>query len=279
MSRLSILRLAAAVILAAGGLLVMHSFGALQVPTVLAYSGIVVFLWGVVATILPKRWSGFSRRIYGLLTGTVLGFALCFAAFGWPVREITTAGQNSRLDAIMPVYHFHERHEVVIHASPERVRGALDQMSFADIASMQTLGRIRAAAMARRVNGAVKGAPPNLTIVQMIHDPRSGFFPLEESPRELIFGLAGKPWDNVGVRLTPDQFGTWSPSGTVKIACNFLVEDVGGGNTRVVTETRVLASDKAAAYKMEKYWALIYPGSALIRRQLLHAVQQRAEIR
>jgi hypothetical protein len=277
MARPQVLRLTAAVILAAGGLLIMRSFGELQLPTVLAYSGVVIFLWGLVATILPRHWSGLPRRVYGVLIGTVLGFALCFAAFGWPVRSITTAAQTSRLDAIMPVYHFHERHEAVVHASQERVREALNQMSFADVGAMQALGRIRAAAMRQRMNSSGKGAPPTLTIIQMIHDPRSGFFPLDESPSELVFGLAGKPWDNVRVRLTPEQFVTWSPSGTVKIAANFRVDDAGGGNTRIVTETRVLASDKAATYKMAKYWALIYPGSGIIRRELLNAVQQRAE--
>ena len=67
------------VLLAAGGLVWMNSLGSLQLPTVLAYSGLVVFCAGLVTVFLPVRWSGFSRRINGLLAGVVVGAAL-FAA-------------------------------------------------------------------------------------------------------------------------------------------------------------------------------------------------------
>jgi hypothetical protein len=65
----------------------------------------------------------------------------------------------------------------------------------------------------------------------------------------------------------------------VKIAANFRIEDIGGGRTRVVTETRVVANDDAAHRKMARYWALIYPGSGMIRRSLLAAIRDHAETR
>ena len=58
---------------------------------------------------------------------------------------------------------------------------------------------------------------------------------------------------------------------------NFLVEDEGGGWTRVTTETRVFATDAAATRRFAAYWRLIYPGSALIRRMWLRAIARRAE--
>ena len=58
---------------------------------------------------------------------------------------------------------------------------------------------------------------------------------------------------------------------------NFLVEDEGGGWTRVTTQTRVFATDLAATRRFATYWRVIYPGSALIRRMWLRAIKRRAE--
>jgi hypothetical protein len=154
----------------------------------------------------------------------------------------------------------------------------LEQISFADIGVMQTLGRIRAVAMGQlRAPNGQQGAPPPQPLLEMIRGPRSGFFPLDDTPTEFVFGLAGQPWNNRGVRLRPDEFPNWAPPGNVKIAANFLFEDAGPGRTRVVTETRVLAADDAARGIMARYWALIYPGSGMIRQSLLNAIRARAE--
>ncbi|MDR3698158.1 MAG: hypothetical protein P4L56_00900 [Candidatus Sulfopaludibacter sp.] len=277
MTRPLFLRAAAVATLAVGGLTWMNSVAPIQWPSVLAYSGIVVFLLGALSVLAPPAWSGFSRRIHGLLAGVVLGAALFGAPWFWPVHPRTIASPASRLDVFLPTYDFQERHELTIDAPAERVREALNQVSFADIPLMQTLGRIRALAMGHvRVLSEAKGASPAIPIVAMIQDPRSGFFPLDDTPREFVFGLAGQPWNNAGVRLTPAEFLLWAPPETVKIAANFLIQDAGSGRSRVITETRILASDASARGKMTKYWALIYPGSGLIRRGLLEAVRDRA---
>jgi hypothetical protein len=113
----------------------------------------------------------------------------------------------------------------------------------------------------------------------MLSNPRSGFFPLATTDRELVFGMAGQPWNNRAVHLTPDEFKQWAAPESVKIAFNFRIEDAGERDCRVVTETRVLAVDDAARVKMAKYWRLIYPGSGMIRRGMLNAVRVRAESR
>ena len=277
MTRPRLLRFAAIAALAAGGLAWMNSFAPLQWPSVLAYAGIVVFLFGALLFLVPPAWSGFSRRSHALLAGVVAGAALFGAAGYWPVHTRTVASPSSRLDALMPTYDFQERHELAIDAPAERVRAAVNQVSFADIPLMQTLGRIRAIAMGHvRAPSGAQGVAPAVPIVAMIQNPRSGFFPLVDTPREFVFGLAGQPWNNAGVRLTPEEFLIWAPPETVKIAANFLIEDIGSGRSKVVTETRILASDASARRKMAKYWALIYPGSGLIRRGLLDAVRERA---
>ena len=277
MTRLRFLRVVAIAALAAGGLTWMNSVAPLQWHSVLAYSGIVVFLLGVLLVLVPPAWSGFSRRSYALLAGVVAGAALFAAGWYWPVHTRTVAQPSSRLDAFMPTYDFAERHELTIDAPAGRVRATVNQVSFSDIPLMQTLGRIRSVAMGHlRAPSGAQGIAPTVPIVAMIQDPRSGFFPLEDTPLEFVFGLAGQPWNNAGVRLTPEQFLTWAPPETVKIAANFLIEDAGSGHSRVITESRILASDATARRKMAKYWALIYPGSGLIRRGLLDAIRNRA---
>ena len=280
MSRPQILRAALVAVVAAGGLALMGSFGALQWPSVLAYSGLVVAPFGLLAALAPPRWLGFSRRWHGPLVGILAGGALFSAGWLWPVGSFTTPSPATRLDAFMPAYNFHERHEITIQAPPERVREALDRVSFADIGVIRTLGAIRAIAMGHvRAARQARGASPAMPMIETIESPRSGFFPLDDAPREFVFGMAGQPWNNVGVRLTPEAFRSWAAPDSVKIAANFLIEDAGNGRSRVITETRIAASDRSARGRMARYWALIYPGSGMIRRSLLRAIRERAERR
>ena len=44
------------------------------------------------------------------------------------------------------------------------------------------------------------------------------------------------------------------------------------------TETRVFATDDSARRRFAAFWRVIYPGSALIRRMWLRAIQRRAEV-
>lgn len=196
--RLQLFRVLVGAALAVAGLAWMNSLGPLQWPTVLVYSGLAVFGFGALSILVPPAWSGFSRRRNGLAIGILGGTALFAAGCYWPVGSFAAPSQTSRLDAFMPVYHFHERHEVAIYAPPERVREALNRVSFADIGVMQTLGKIRSIAMSRgRVQAAPRGVSPAVPILEMIANPRSGFFPLDDTPREIVFGLAGQPWNNL----------------------------------------------------------------------------------
>ncbi len=45
----------------------------------------------------------------------------------------------------------------------------------------------------------------------------------------------------------------------------------------VTAETRVYATDASARRRFARYWRVIYPGSALIRRRWLRAMKRRAE--
>lgn len=66
---------------------------------------------------------------------------------------------------------------------------------------------------------------------------------------------------------------------TIRIALatmNFLVRPDGDNGSEVSTETRVFASGAAARRRFAAYWRTIYPGSAMIRRGWLRAIERRA---
>ncbi|HTP32283.1 MAG TPA: hypothetical protein VMJ75_08925 [Candidatus Acidoferrales bacterium] len=274
MSRAQLVRASAVAVVAASGLVLMSRFGALQWPSVLVYSGIVAFLGGMVSALAPPRWLGFSRRFHGPLAGILVGACLFCAGLYWPAGAFDTPSPATRLDAFMPDYNFHERHEIVVHAPPNAVRAALDHVAWADLGVMETLGRIRSVAMG---GSAARGGLSPTPIVDSVKSPRSGFFLLDDTPREFVFGLAGQPWNNAAVRLTAAGFRTWSQPGSIRVAANFLIQAVGNDSSRVVTETRIAACDAASRRKMAQYWALVYPGSGMVRRSLLEAVRLRAE--
>jgi hypothetical protein len=120
MSRAKLLRAAAVAVIAGGGLACLSRFGSLQWPTVLVYSGLVTILCGMVSVVLPPRWLGFAKRRHGLLAGVAAGLALFAAGLLWPAGEHSTPAPATKLDAFLPAYHFHERHEIIVAASPER---------------------------------------------------------------------------------------------------------------------------------------------------------------
>src|SRR6516164_8012638 len=121
MSRPLLVRVSAVAVVAGCGLILMGRFGTLQLPSVLAYSGIAAFLGGLVSGLAPPRWLGFSRRFQGPLAGALAGAVLFAAGRYWPVDSFETPSPATLLDAFMPEYNFYERHEIAIQASPDRV--------------------------------------------------------------------------------------------------------------------------------------------------------------
>lgn len=266
-------RTAAFAVAAGVGLVLFDSFAPLQGPSVMVYGGCAVVLTGLAGCVLPGRWTGLSKRVFGLAVA-LGGVVVLTAGLYWPATLLRAGEPSSRLDAFLPEYHFYERHEMRIPAAPDRVFAALRQVTFDDIGVMRTLGSIRNIAMGARVQ-AGQNPLAGMPVIEIMSKGRTGFFPLDAGERELVFGMAGQPWNNAAVRLKPDEFRGWLPAGNVKIAFNFAAQDLGNGWSLVTTETRVQATDDAARRKMAKYWRLIYPGSGMIRRSMLQAVRHR----
>jgi len=99
--------------------------------------------------------------------------------------------------------------------------------------------------------------------------------------RTLVMGAAARPWarDVTFEAVEPGGFTSFAEPGLVKIVWTLEVEDLGPVRTRFRTETRVVATDRAARTQFRRYWFLVSPGIRTIRWFLLRSVKREAERR
>ncbi len=113
----------------------------------------------------------------------------------------------------------------------------------------------------------------------------SRFAVIREWPgHEIVFGAVVQPWkavtgDEPAPQVEPGRFAAFDTPGYVKVAFNIRVEPYGSGRALITTETRTAATDPASLRRFARYWALIGPFSALIRRLALRIVKSEAERR
>ena len=175
------------------------------------------------------------------------------------------------IDAVMPEYEHHERHETLINASIDDVRRAIRDTTPGEIRFLGLLTAVRGL----RRPAAARPKP----VLEAARE--SGFCDLAGNDAEQVFGLVGQFW-----RLRPractrrvagaDAFRDFDEPGFAKAAVNFLMVPEGEA-TRLITETRVATTDARSRRRFGIYWRLISPGSALIRREWLRAIRLRAE--
>lgn len=209
-----------------------------------------------------------------LLLGA-LGVAL--VALLWPHRLIPSQVSNMQIDSFMPSYHFNEVHSVLVQAPPEQVYRALHQVTPSEVSLLSSLFWLRSLGGCADSRAEIQGR--RTPILDEL--TTQGFVRLGEHPgRELVLGVVGQFWRLKGgpepVR-SASEFLEFVRPGFVKATINFVVMDAGGSASKVVTETRILATDTTAQRRFGWYWRLIYPGSMLIRIMWLRAIKQRAE--
>jgi hypothetical protein len=130
----------------------------------------------------------------------------------------------------------------------------------------------------RRGPESILNAPADTPILDVA--TRTTFLTLaDDPPREIVVGtviIAPPGWRRSDAP-TPEAFRALREAGFAVAAMNFLVTSEANGGTRLSTETRVFATDAQSTRRFARYWRVIYPGSALIRRGWLRAVRRRAE--
>lgn len=171
---------------------------------------------------------------------------------------------ESLIEQLLPDPHLRMRHARRVAASPARVFDAIARVDLAGSPLVRLLLTLRTL---RRPRGP-------LTLARLTN---AGFGVVGEAPgREIVLGVTGKFWRASGERRAADreQFRKGAPPGEVLVAWNFRVE--GGPETLLSTETRIRAGDPATLRTFRRYWRLVHPGSALIRRAMLRAVAREA---
>ncbi len=243
-------------------------------PSYAAWTGIALAVLSLVAVLRPPRWLGPRCRPRALVV-FALAIAVAVGAVLWPAAVTRSEGPPQRLDKFLPECQFREYHETTVQAPVDRVVEAARQVSFADMPAAVWLMRVRDLAGGRAPDEHRSPRP----ILEMMAQPGTGFLPLDVSdPREIVYGMVGKPWTNEPpppVR-TAEQFLSFAEPGQIRVAFNIRIVEEAPRRVRLSTETRTLGNDAQARRLFSRYWRIIYPGSAIIRRVWLDAIAARA---
>jgi len=219
-----------------------------MIDSVLLYSSGLLALAGL-GMLLRKRTRRLGTRA---IVAGVAGMAI---ALFWPASEKRASATAAQIDRLMPVWEFDERHEVDVAATPAQIFEAIRAVRSDDIRLFNTLTTIRRGGRGGREN--ILNPSHNAPILDVAL--RSGFFVMaDDSPSEIVIGTTV---------IRPHR---------AIAAMNFLVVPH-GSTSRLITETRVHATDAAARRRFAVYWRIIHPGSDLIRRGWLEAIKRRAE--
>jgi len=156
------------------------------------------------------------------------------------------------IDEVLPAYDVHEVHSVELALDPERAIAA-------------ALGTPVAADPVVRALFRLRGLRGRGTIADAF--ARMRFEELARREGEVVFGASGTPWrPRGGISSFHD-----APPGTVRMAADFRAD-----GATLTTETRVAATDDAARRAFLRYWRVVGPFSALVRRRWLARIAREA---
>ncbi len=239
----------------------------------IVYLGFAIGVAGLSFCVKPAHRLFIPTRLHALaLVG--LGVAITGVGLALPAGESRVGHAQTRLDEFAPVWQFREFHTITIAAPPARAFEAIKRVRADEIAFFNMLNWIRRGGgpLPEKIRLAAERGDSLIDVAI-----GSNFVLLaEDPPRELLIGtVVGRPAGG-RVELTPQTFRTELPPGYALATMNFLVTPDGGNGSLVSTETRVFANSPSARRKFAAYWRVIYPGSALIRRMWLGAIQRRA---
>ena len=188
------------------------------------------------------------------------------------------------VDNLMPIYDFTEVHSIIIKSSPSNVFKAIKLVSPSEMSIIfRLLFAIRSIPEKISGNRGMKFTGKKALLDQLFE---LGFTDLkEEKDKEVVFGTI-MPVEMMKFGKTPEdlwpkiksaaEFVDFNKSGYIMSVANLFIEDNGSG-IKLTTETRTKALDEESRKVFARYWFVIRPGSALVRRLWLRAIRRRAE--
>lgn len=157
------------------------------------------------------------------------------------------------IDRFLPRWHVNELHHVDLPCSPERAIEAVLDLPAAPDRATRLLFRLR----------GLRGDAPSIGAAM----ETMGLAVLAREPAEVVAGAAGTPWRRSGGLRPFEDAGP----GTVRMVIDFRAIPAPDG-CRLSTETRVQAVDADALRSFRRYWRVVSPFSALVRRRWLAGV-------
>jgi len=205
-----------------------------------------------------------------------MGLGVVFAIARWSTPRVHSSGERASIDEFLPSYHFLERHQIVIAAPADRVFTAIKATTADEIGLFNLFTWIRRGG--RPGPESILNAPGRQPLLDVA--VKSGFLLLQErAPSETIVGaiVVAPPGTRRPASFTAEDFKQLTAPGFALAAMNFRVEALSATTSRVVTETRVHATDDVALARFTPYWRIIFPGSSILRATWLRAIKTRAE--
>lgn len=238
------------------------------------YAGLVVATLGILFVLRPVPRLGVPTRKRAAVVAAT-GVAMAVMALTLPASETRAEPAVTHLDKFAPVWQFREIHSLEVDAAPARVYSAVKQVRADEITFFHTLTSIRRGG--REAPEGLLNAGSREPLLDIA--TKSGFVMLVDDPAgELVIGAVVVAPPGTGGTLTPAVFQTTLPPGFALATMNFRITPIGPDRSLVSTETRVYANDADSRRRFARYWRVIYPGSAIIRRMWLRAIARRATI-
>lgn len=233
---------------------------------------LALVLLGGVSLVRPFRFLRIRTRRAALWVAAA-GLALLVAGLSLPVVPPRLPGARMAIDEIVPDYRFGEHHEILVAAPPGKVLDAARAVTAREIRLFLLLTWLRSPRFSSGGQPSIlhPGADRPLLEVAL----GSGFVMLRQDQREIVIGTVVCCGPHAPLR-TAAEFAALEGS-LARAVMSFHVEDEGSGVTRLVTQTRIATTDRAAERAFARYWRVIYPGSSLIRSMWLRAIKRRAE--
>ncbi len=166
-----------------------------------------------------------------------------------------------QIEDLMPNPLVQLRHERLIQASPAQVWPAARAMTIRKLLRVRLLLGIRE--FFSRLGGL----------------PLETFPVVAETPgKEVVRCICGRFWAIAGniEDVAVQDMLAYEKSGSAKAYWNFWLEDAGKGQTRLVTETRVMVFGVREKRRFGWYWRVVGPFAGWIRQEILKAVEREA---
>ena len=221
----------------------------------------------------------------GLATGVVI-IVLAVAATLWAEYSARSSCARSTsqsktaadgvytalIERVLPEYHIGERHSIYIGAPPERVFDSLQSAGRYERPVVRLFGLLA-------VIAGNENAPVSSREKSIYEELRSGpDLVLEVPNREVVVADVGTADErSTSAPVTARKFIAYRLGrNEMKGAVNLRVDPAEGG-TRLTTSTLMLYGDTASCRNFGRYWGVIYPGSSLLRIELLESIERRVE--